>query len=337
MRRQTLAWQLTVRLLLVAAAVGFVEILYVSWSYFGGLDDVTFDDIWHEIAEHVAGPVLPLILVTGIASAMIARRAVAPLGRVAERAAEIGWHRGGERLPTEDLPAEAAELVVAVNTALDRLDGVLGNLREFTADVAHDLRTPLAAMTLDLAAVPPPARDRLAAQIEAMTARVEQLLALAQVEAQAVATDSRVDLAAVARETAIRLAPLAVDRGHTLALDIIDALPARGHAGAIGVVLQNLIDNALRHTPPGTAVTLRVGPGPSLTVRDTGPGIPAAIRARALDRYAGAGDSRGTGLGLAIVARTVAAMGGAIAIAEPEGGGTAVTVTLPPAGAGESG
>src|SRR3546814_21034098 len=102
---------------------------------------------------------------------------------------------------SSDLPAEAAELVTAVNTALGRLDRVLAELRHFTADVAHDLRTPLAAMNLDLDGVPEPVRGRLAAQIAAMAGRVAQLPALAQVEAAARSPHQPVDPAAVARGT----------------------------------------------------------------------------------------------------------------------------------------
>ncbi|MFC3677224.1 sensor histidine kinase [Ferrovibrio xuzhouensis] len=334
MKPRSLALQLSLRLLLAAVLVGVAETLFIVWRYFG-LDvftDAGWTRIVEEVGEHVARPVVPMILVTGIVAILVARRAVRPLGRIAALARQIDWHRGGQRLPEEGLPAEAAELVTAVNTALGRLDRVLAELRHFTADVAHDLRTPLAAMTLDLDGVPEPVHGRLAAQIAAMAGRVEQLLALAQVEAAAVSLDQAVDLVAVARETITRLVPLALESDHLLGLEIEAPQPARGHPGAVAMILQNLIDNAIRHTPAGTPIDVQVGPGPVLTVTDHGPGIPSAIRAALAERFTpGAGQGAGTGLGLSVVARTVAALDGELDIAEGQPAGTVVTVRLQPA------
>jgi signal transduction histidine kinase len=217
--------------------------------------------------------------------------------------------------------------------ALGRLDRVLAELRHFTADVAHDLRTPLAAMNLELDGVPEPLRGRLMAQVAAMAGRVEQLLALAQVESAAVRLDQTVDLAAVARETVGRLVPLALDSDHQIGLEVAAPQAARGHPGAIAMILQNLIDNAIRHTPAGTMVDVQVGPGPVLTVTDGGAGIPPAIRQMLAERFTpGTGQGAGTGLGLSVVVRTVAALGGALAIADRQPNGTIVTVRLRPAG-----
>ena len=250
-------------------------------------------------------------------------------------------------LAERDLPAELQPLASSLNDLLARLDAALGAQRRFTADAAHELRTPLAALKLQLdmarRAGDVPARlaayDDLEAGVERAAHLVDQLLTLARVEPEALATRAAdCDLVALAKEAIVARGALAAEKRVDLGLAREAPVPVRGDPASLAILLSNLLDNALRYTPAGGKVDVAIDDGGGaavLTVADTGPGIPAEERDRVFDRFfRGAGNREpGSGLGLSIVKRIADAHRATITFDAPaQGSGLVVTVRFPRAG-----
>ncbi len=211
--------------------------------------------------------------------------------------------------------------------------------RFLISSISHDLRTPIGALRAAVEALrdgiaPDPQRylRSMSHDLEALSVLVDDLFLLSQLEAGLLDIQPEpVDLAELADEAAEALAPVADIRGVVIRLRSDEAVPVWGNAAALGRVLRNLLDNAIRHTPDGSEVTMIVEPGnpASVKVIDAGPGFPEDFRARAFDRFARADESRnrskgGAGLGLAIAKGLVEAHGGSIRIEGPPGGRLAV-------------
>jgi two-component system OmpR family sensor kinase len=263
---------------------------------------------------------------------VVVGRGLAPLTSLARSVAARG-PRALEPLPEANVPDEAQPLVASLNDLLVRLGRALERERAFIGDAAHELRTPLTAVALQLQVlerVPEGAEReqalaRLRAGVERSTRLVQQLLQLArQDEAVADRPMTPVDLAAVAREVVVVQAPQAQARGIDLGLE---ASPAalQGDAEALRVALGNLVDNAVRHTPAGGRVDVRVRTEAGQVVAevvDTGPGIPAAERERVFDRFhRGGTGGTGSGLGLAIVREIARRHGAVVELADGDAGG----------------
>ena len=245
----------------------------------------------------------------------------------------------GER----NLPEELKPLAASLNDLLARLDAALGAQRRFTADAAHELRTPLAALRLqlDLArrAGDPAARaaalDDLDAGVQRAAHLVDQLLTLARVEPEALAARATdCDLAELAREAIVARAPVAADKGVDFGLARAAPAHVRGDPASLAILMANLIDNALRYTPPGGRVDVAVDDGmdPTFSVTDSGPGIAPEERERVFDRfYRGeVATEGGSGLGLSIVKRIADAHHATLRLDAPASGtGLVVEVHFP--------
>ena len=251
-------------------------------------------------------------------------------------------------LPTADLPAELRPLVDEMNGLFSRLAAAWAALADFTADAAHELRSPLAALRLQVQGLQradsPAARQlatqRLLAGIDRATRLVEQLLALARQEGAARdAPRTPVDLVALAHAAADDARPEALRRAVALALDAPAPAMVQGQPEALAVLLRNLLDNALRHTPEGGQVRVQVvpaaqGAGPVLAVDDSGPGIAPEDRDRVLARFyrVPGTPGHGSGLGLAIVAAVAERHGARLHIdASAALGGARIAVCFAPA------
>jgi two-component system OmpR family sensor kinase len=249
-----------------------------------------------------------------------------------------------EALPEAQLPDEVQPLVQALNGLLARLRAALERERAFVADAAHELRTPLTALHLQMGMLAratdeserEAAMSTLSAGVQRAIRLVEQLLALARQEPRADRPHVPVRLDDLAREIVAELVPLA-DAGH-IDLGVAAAQAARvaGDPDALGTLLRNLVDNAVRYSPSGGRVDVMVeahAGGARLTVADNGPGIAPEERTRVFDRfYRRAGtEPPGSGLGLAIVKAIADAHGATVRLADgPDGKGLAVTVSFPP-------
>jgi two-component system OmpR family sensor kinase len=249
-----------------------------------------------------------------------------------------------EPITASDVPAEVRPLVDALNDLLVRLQAALDAQRDFVADAAHELRTPLAALQLQAGLIErsTDAGERLAAvsELKAGVARaahtVSQLLTLARNEpgAHEQALEP-VALGELLRQGVVSHAVLADARQIDLGATTLDpAASVAGDREALGSLIDNLLANAIAHAPAGGRIDVACGLDdgrPWLAVADNGPGIPADERARVFDRFyrrsgAAAG---GTGLGLAIVGSIARRHGAEIVLADTAGGGLTVRVTFP--------
>ena len=298
-------------------------------------------------ADAALRSVAPLLFIAPLLALVIwwlAALTLAPLSRVAADVRERDEH-SLQPLPGEGLPDEVAPLVQSLNALLQRLGVSLNTQRAFVADAAHELRSPLTALKLQLQllqrapdeASRATAIDALGEGITRAARLVEQLLTLARSEPGApVPAPSPIDLSELVRQAVALTLPLANTRGSTLALFADAPVPVHGDAAALTALVRNLADNAVRYSPPNAQVELRVSMeagAPTLQVDDSGPGIPPEDHERVFDRFyrRAHGDEPGSGLGLAIV-RSVAEQHGAhVALATSKLGGLQVTVRFAPA------
>jgi two-component system OmpR family sensor kinase len=241
-------------------------------------------------------------------------RSLRPLAAVA-RAVEMRTPSSLEPLRTDGLPLEVQPLVASLNDLLARLDHALASQREFVADAAHELRSPLTALQLQIQLAERADDEQARADafrnlrggVERATHLVQQLLTLARQEPdvrQRAFEPVRLD--DLARQVVGEHHLQAEDGGIDLGLARDESVTVPGDREALHVLLRNLVDNAVRYTPDGGRVDVTVratAGGAEVEVLDTGPGIPAEDRARVFDRfYRRAGTAAaGTGLGLAIV------------------------------------
>jgi two-component system sensor histidine kinase QseC len=241
------------------------------------------------------------------------------------------------------LPQELEPMVAALNRLLLQVTSLLEREKRFLADAAHELRTPLAVLRIHAqnALEAPEAADREAALgqliggVERATRVVTQLLTLARLEPDARQTAmAELDLASYLRGELAELIPLALARDQELSFDCDEAADfrLRCDAPSLGILLQNLVGNAVQYTPPGghIAVSLQAeAQRICLRVADSGPGVPAEQRERLFRRFYRLGDGQGAGLGLSIVQRIVELHRGDIQLADSPLGGLQVEVWLP--------
>lgn len=269
--------------------------------------DVLTDDIVANFYKNVGWITLPILLALLIADIAIFRRALRPLRQASDIAAEIGPARPGLRLPTEEIPREVRPLVSAVNQGLDRLEEGFKVQRDFTADAAHELRTPLSILRTRIDFLDDQEmRQALRQNVEGMAHIVGQLLDIAELDALAIGPSEKADLQSVAAEVAEFVAPLALAQGKDVALyGTTEPVWVRGNPEMLSRAIRNLAENAINHTPPGSTVEFVVETSGMVSVLDHGPGISEDERNLIFRRF-WRRDRRkagSTGLGLSIVRR----------------------------------
>lgn len=296
------------------------------------------EDLALDTAVEIMLPNLAATLaLTALLLAYALRRGLAPLSQTS---ADIGRRSASslEPIATAALPAELKPLVEAINALMARLATALSTQRSFTADAAHELRTPLTALRLQVQLLDKATDNAMRSEamadmrrgLDRCTHLVDQLLQLARLAPDAIdRPPGPVDLVWLAKSVVADFSALARSRAIDLGADVQTVAPGSGvvpgDAQHLRILLNNLVDNALRYTQRGgrVDVTLRAATHAlTLEVADTGPGIAAAERDRVFDRFyrgtsAQSGDpSQGTGLGLAIVKEVADRHGAGITLAD---------------------
>ena len=312
--------------------------------------------------EILASVLLPQIVLIGAASLMLwfgIRGGLAPLGRLAERL-QAQDHRRPQPITVDDVPQEVQPLALALNDLLTRLESALAAQRRFVADAAHQLRTPLTSLKLNMEQALQdaghgnagnsagnsviPVLQECARAVERVTRLSNQLLLLARSEPDAIATTpfERVDLSRLAREVGAEWVPRALRRNIDISLVVPQQVVAvSGNGLLLAEALNNLIDNAIKYHPGGGHLSIEVAaqPQPCVRVIDDGAGIPEPLREQALKRFyrVDRSGSDGSGLGLAIVQEIVRSHGATLTLGDGlDGRGLSASIVFPeqlPAGA----
>ena len=288
-----------------------------------------------------------LLVIGGTLSYWLAGRALRPVRTIAGLARSISEHDLHRRVDVKVPPDELGELVDTFNTMLARLEAGFISMGRFTADASHELRAPLALMRSELDGALSRSRSReeykrvlesVQGEVDHLSRLSDQLLILARADAGVlVPARERVDVADFLHETAARWEGLFDEHGIRLEV----TAPRSGHMEAdpalLRRVLDNLLDNAMRHAPRGTAVVVRgyaAGGAWNVEVADQGPGVSPEHRERLFTRFAKADSARsredgGAGLGLALSAAIAHAHGGTVALADNGGPGAVFRLQVP--------
>lgn len=275
-------------------------------------------EIATQSAMEVLLPVVALIPLSWLLVVMAISRLLQPLQTVTSAAIERDIN-SNESLPSDNVPSEVTPLIQAINDLIARLSKALQLQRQFLSDAAHGLRTPLAALQLQIENLSQhKSREDLAIRIDEMrrgaqraSHMVRQLLQIARYDAQhKPIVRSEVRLDEQVKDCIAELIPLAEHRGIDLGMIHTDSAVVWANPDDLRILISNIIDNAVRYTPEGGKVDISIQVSDSIAVvevADTGPGIPTADLARVFDRFfrAAGQEIEGTGIGLAIV-KTIA-------------------------------
>ena len=302
------------------------------------------DEIARDSALRTVVPLLALIPCLMLIVVFVIRQTLRPVLSLAER---LDRRQADQlqRLPLEGTPNELHPFIASINRLLERVQDLVDQQRRFIADAAHELRTPITAISLqaenlDHAELEPESRERLAA-LRSGTRRtahlLEQLLALARYDMGGMTGAPATPLDQCTKEVVADLLPLAAERGIDLGFAIVEPILVRGEPTMLAVMVRNLIDNAIRHIPKGGRIDIgiyREETRAILQVEDSGPGIPAADLAKIFEPFVrGRGVAEeGSGLGLSIVKRIVERLNASLSMENIGGTGASglrVIVTLP--------
>ncbi|WP_246795852.1 ATP-binding protein [Burkholderia perseverans] len=297
------------------------------------------------VALRTVWPLIVLLPFLGAAVWMIVGRGMRPLRRVT-RAVESRRPEALDPLPDARLPQEVQPLVHALNGLLSRLAAALDTQKAFVADAAHELRTPLAAVQIQAQLVARAQDDEtrrealadLQSGVTRATRLAEQLLALARSEPDGATVVEPVALDEVLAGCVSAHAVVAQKRGIDLGIEGTEPAVVDADIGALRVMFNNVLDNAVKYTPDGGRIDVSLGFAPDgralVRVADSGPGIPPDERERVFDRFYRDSSARartdvsGSGLGLAIVKRVAAQQGAVVTLGESGAGGLLVELAF---------
>lgn len=262
------------------------------------------------------------------------RRDLSGVSRVAEEAARIDIDQPGARLTEANVPPELQGMVGAMNAALSRLDEGMEKRKRFLATAAHELRTPIAILTMRIELLPPGSeRGQLMLDVARLSLLANQLLDLERFDGGNVRL-TRVDLNQLVGDAVMDIAPLAVASGADLSFDAPDKpVEILADGQAILRVVANLIQNAIAHGGGGVAIAVEVARPAELRVRDNGRGIAPEDRTQIFEPFFRRSSASGSGLGLHLVQEIVTRHGGTIQATEAVGGGAEFIVRFPAASA----
>lgn len=288
-------------------------------------------------------PILALIPLLWLLSTVGVRRILKPLEAVTQ-AATTRDATSLAPLPVAAIPEEVTPLVMEMNALLERLERAIKSQQQFVSDAAHELRTPLAAMRLQIENLMHSCTgnetqklgDELMAGVKRATHMVNQLLKMARFEVKRQSAPHALDLTDLVASCIGNLIPVAEAKGIDLGMDHAEAARVLSDADDLAIVFNNLIDNAIRYTPQGGRIDvslIRSGDYAVVEIVDDGPGIPDALLGRVFDRFfrASSPETEGSGIGLAIVKAILERESAAIALYNRRDGnsGLVARVSLP--------
>jgi signal transduction histidine kinase len=273
-----------------------------------------YKDVWT--------PVAPTVLFTALFAIAAVRGSLRPLERAARLAERVNPARPTMPFDAAGLPREAASFTFAINRLLKRVRGLIESQEHFIARAAHELRTPLAVMQLELAKIDDEAARRLEGDVAQMGDLVGRLLQIARIDAMESHEALEIDLDKIVEEVVAKLEPMAAARECVISTRFVGKTHFLGDPIAVRETVSNLVVNAIQHSPAGTRVVVTCGPGATLAVEDSGPGLPQDRVAELFKPFArGETAAEGAGLGLAIVQRAVRLHNGVIRAGRSELGG----------------
>lgn len=308
---------------------GTVLVLLVTQQY-GLLNahHLTTTQTLHEIFDHVVVPVGVFLTLFGFGAFLVARDVEHKLRATADQVRSAAASMQAYQAPVKDLPMELRPYVIAVNDLILKLSRHAKRQEAFAADAAHELKTPLALLALELDKLQEPDTRRLQEHLTALSDMIDQLLLLARSNVTEIAKDSRViDPVKLGRRIVEDMAPAAIGGGRSLSFEARDPSPFPGLEEAISAAVRTLVTNALRATPEGGNVSVIAGPGACLAVTDGGAGLDAETLQRLKARGVRADIAPGgaAGLGLAIADRIAESHGGELQTCMPETTGLKLT------------
>jgi heavy metal sensor kinase len=287
------------------------------------------------------------VALAGLGGYGLARRALAPVDRMVERARSINAEQLNARLPVDNPDDELGRLATIFNETFARLESSFERMRHFTADASHELRTPLTAIRsvgevgLRGRRDEPAYREIIGSMLEEadrLALLVDRLLMLSRADTgQSKLSMDVVDICALAEEVAEQIGVLAEEKAQSIQVRFDPVPQWIGDRVVLRQALLNLVDNAIKYTPAGGSIEVRVAQtdgGTTIDVSDTGPGIPEELQSRIFDRFyrvdrARSRENGGTGLGLAIAKWAVEVNGGQLTLESANGAGSRFRITLP--------
>ena len=275
--------------------------------------EILIDTLWRQAL---------LVLVIGLVTVVVVQRATRPVRRLS---AQLQSRPQGDLSPitASGAPRELVPLVEATNAVMGRLQGLLDHQTRFVRDAAHQLRTPLAVLKVQVQSALRGDTDAQNAlreinqTVDRATLLANQMLALAKVEQlRQQANPQTMDLAQVVRQVALDLSPLIAEKNIDFDIETVPALLA-AHEWMLGELTRNLLHNAIKHSPGGGALTVRIvcdAQVAALTISDRGPGISSELAARLYQPFSAGNVRHGSGLGLAICREIAQALGGSLSL-----------------------
>ncbi len=227
----------------------------------------------HEMFDSMIVPMtLMFCLVIG-ATIWSIRSALKPVAMAAQAADALDPRDGKARLPVTRMPQEIARLVTAVNRMLTRVADLIQSQKLFSSSIAHEIRTPVSIAKMELSRINDPRARNAERDLDALTHILEQLTSLARADAVDPAAYQRTSLSQIGAAVAEAIAPFVFD--HDKSLEFVDdgTPPVTAIPALVENMLRNLIENAVKHNPPGTRIILACGPGPVVSVEDNGKGL----------------------------------------------------------------
>ena len=274
---------------------------------------ILFDTIWRQLL---------MVAIIALVVVVVVQRATRP---VRDLSARLQARPEGDLTPLEasSAPRELLPLVHATNQVMRRLQGLLDNQKRFVRDAAHQLRTPLAVLKVQVQSAlrgdinPPEALQEINETVDRATLLANQMLALAKVEQLRQQTDQKtMDLAQVVRQVALDLSALIAEKNIDFDIETV-AAPLASHEWMLGELARNLLHNAIKHTPVGGSLSVRIvrdANYAALTVSDSGPGISPELSTRLFQPFSAGNVQHGSGLGLAICREITQALGGSLTL-----------------------